>query len=77
MSSGGEKIESHQVSETGVVHNEQAEHHRRHRENEVLPIEQEAVQDAVHIDLSWRSWVGDQNPKRCRTAPLSNLVSPR
>lgn len=28
-----------------------------HKELEVVPIEEEAHQDAVHINLSWRSWV--------------------
>lgn len=26
-------------------------------ELEVVPIEQEAIQDAYHVHLSWRSWV--------------------
>jgi len=43
---------------TGVaeVRLEHPEHHH-HKEINVIPIEQEAVQDAVHIDLTWRSWV--------------------
>ncbi|KAJ9161040.1 MFS general substrate transporter [Coniochaeta hoffmannii] len=43
---------------TGVaeVRLEHPEHHH-HKEINVIPIEQEAVQDAVHIDLTWRSWL--------------------
>ena len=31
--------------------------HRHFKEIDVVPLEQEAVQDAVHIDLGWRSWL--------------------
>lgn len=36
---------------------EQSGHHHHHREFNVIPIEQEAVQDAVHVNLTWKSWV--------------------
>ncbi len=29
----------------------------QHHELKVVPIEEEAIQDDVHINLSWRSWV--------------------
>lgn len=35
---------------------EHSEHHH-HKEIHPIPIEQEAVQDAVHVQLGWRSWV--------------------
>lgn len=30
---------------------------QHHKELHVIPIEEEAVEDAYHIDLTWRSWV--------------------
>jgi hypothetical protein len=37
----------------------QNEHHSRHfKEINVPPIEDEAVTDAEHVKLGWRSWVG-------------------
>lgn len=47
---------------TGVsVHTEHHDHHH-HRVLEPVPIEQEAVEDAVHVKLGWRSWVWRQKP---------------
>jgi hypothetical protein len=34
-----------------------AVHSKAHTEAHIAPLEQEAVEDARHIDLSWRSWV--------------------
>lgn len=52
-----------------VAHVQEPEHHENvhashHREFNVVPLSEEAVQDAVHINLSWRSWVCSIN--RCR-----------
>ncbi|CAK7237427.1 hypothetical protein SCUCBS95973_009956 [Sporothrix curviconia] len=32
-------------------------HHHHDHEADIVPIEEEAVRNAVHIDLSWRSWL--------------------
>lgn len=34
-----------------------AGHGQHHKELHVVPIEEEAVDDAYHINLTWRSWV--------------------
>lgn len=40
---------------------DEAHSHPRHKEHNVVPIQQEAVEDAYHIKLGWRSWVSE-NP---------------
>jgi hypothetical protein len=36
---------------------EQPHGHHNHGTLDVVPIEQEANEDAFHVNLSWRSWV--------------------
>lgn len=44
---------------TAKVEAEHREHQEQHRNNQprILTIDEEAVDNAVHIHLSWRSWV--------------------
>ena len=51
-------------SKPEVTHVAAADQHRgnphhphQYREFEAVPLVEEAVQDAVHIDLTWRSWL--------------------
>ncbi|KAH8901812.1 MFS general substrate transporter [Coniochaeta sp. PMI_546] len=55
MATPGDKSEKTGVAEVRLEHSDH--HHHHHREINVLPLEQEAVQDAVHIQLTWRSWL--------------------
>lgn len=64
MASNDDKISashapSAQVPETQPATNQPHHHHHHHHHEElqVIPIDQEAIIDAEHIDLSWRSWV--------------------
>ncbi|KAH8723565.1 major facilitator superfamily domain-containing protein [Phaeosphaeriaceae sp. PMI808] len=43
------------VSHTESSHD--ATHPKSHTQAHIVPIEQEAIEDAKHINLSWRSWV--------------------
>jgi hypothetical protein len=48
------------ASKDGVTHIEgshNGRHHKAHSDAHIVPIEQEVVEDARHVDLSWRSWV--------------------
>ncbi|CAK7213693.1 hypothetical protein SBRCBS47491_001892 [Sporothrix bragantina] len=46
------------VDTVDTVHAEHAPHHHHHHEEaDIMPIEEEAVRNAVHINLSWRSWL--------------------
>ena len=52
-----------EAGETGnpidMTHTEHAHHHHHGHADEldIVPIEEEAVRNAVHINLSWRSWL--------------------
>lgn len=47
-----------EASKAGPISEEKAHIGLSHLEEKtVLPLREEAQQDAVHIDLSWRSWV--------------------
>jgi hypothetical protein len=49
--------QKHEVA-THTEHARKQEHHHYAKNDfTIVPIEEEAVQDAHHIDLSWRSWV--------------------
>lgn len=49
------KAEAPGLSNTGQSPHEYRHHH--FKEIDVAPIQEEALRDAVHIELSWRSWV--------------------
>lgn len=53
MAGEGEKPDALQVQHADHV----AGHGQHHKEMHVVPIEEEALEDAYHIDLTWRSWV--------------------
>jgi hypothetical protein len=69
--------------ETDAIHVQEAtsggeEHHREHYRHHhetmrIIPIEEEAVTDAVHIDLSWRSWVRSTSPNNQLTSPEGGI----
>lgn len=40
-----------------IINADTERHDRRVSEFRIVPLEQEAVEDAIHIELSWRSWV--------------------
>jgi hypothetical protein len=42
---------------THVEESHDAPHRKSHTDAHIVPIEQEAIEDARHIDLSWRSWM--------------------
>jgi hypothetical protein len=42
---------------THVEESHDAPHRKSHTDAHTVPIEQEAIEDARHIDLSWRSWM--------------------
>jgi hypothetical protein len=44
-------------SVTHIEDSHNVNHHKPHTTAHIVPIEQEAVEDAKHINLSWRSWV--------------------
>ncbi|OAA59098.1 Major facilitator superfamily domain, general substrate transporter [Niveomyces insectorum RCEF 264] len=50
-----------EIQASDAVHNEHApQHHHHHHhvpELDIVPLEEEAVSGAVHINLSWRSWL--------------------
>jgi hypothetical protein len=71
MAADDEKIEPAQVTEEQQHTAVKQEHHGHHfKQIEVPTLEQEAVQDAVHIDLSWRSWVRRRRQNPFWTWPL-------
>lgn len=60
------------VAEVRLEHSDG--HHHHHKEINVLPLEQEAVQDAVHIQLTWRSWVWRRTHSKGIAKPLTLLL---
>jgi hypothetical protein len=44
-------------SVTHIEDSHGVDHHKPHTNAHIVPIEQEAVEDAKHVNLSWRSWV--------------------
>ncbi len=66
----GEKAGAKDVSEEAPSQELQHEQHHHFKHLEVRPIQEEAVDNAVHIDLSWRSWV------RISARPMLNHLSP-
>ena len=59
------------VPEGGAAAEDRRHQHRRYYdERKVIPIEEEAVTDAVHIDLSWRSWVRNSSRRRTVVADV-------
>jgi len=41
-----------QIESTHASH-----HHEKYGGPRIVPIQQEATEDAIHVDLSWRSWL--------------------
>lgn len=48
------------VDDKPTVSMGEAPAHPHRKELNVVPIQQEAVEDAYHVKLSWRSWVSEQ-----------------
>ena len=52
----GEKPSATHVQDT-IDANHDHHQHGHHKEFNPVPLSEEAITDAFHIDLSWRSWV--------------------
>jgi hypothetical protein len=68
-------------SVTHIEDSHSVDHHKPHTNAHIVPIEQEAVEDAKHINLSWRSWVVVSvccfayGPSPLSNAPLTSAQS--
>jgi hypothetical protein len=48
---------ANETAKEGLGPEEKSQLGLHHEEKTILPLREEAQQDAIHIDLSWRSWV--------------------
>lgn len=57
MTTESEKPDALQVHDADPAPTTTHGQHQHHKEIHVLPIDEEALEDVHHINLTWRSWV--------------------